>query len=87
MILYENNRPKSHCMKSVRIRSFSDPHFSAFGLNTEIHRVNLSIQSKCGKMRTTKTLNVDTFLAVLDNAMRHIKNVRYFSLHTELAVK
>ena len=24
-----------HCMKSVRIQSYSDPHFPAFGLNTE----------------------------------------------------
>ena len=26
-----------HCVKSGLIRSFSDPHFPAFGLNTEIH--------------------------------------------------
>ena len=26
------------CMKSVRIQSYSGPHFSAFGLNTERHR-------------------------------------------------
>ena len=24
-----------HCVKSVRIRSYSGPHFPAFGLNTE----------------------------------------------------
>ena len=27
--------PGSHCVKSVRIRSYSGPHFPAFGLNTE----------------------------------------------------
>ena len=26
---------KKHCVKSVRIRSFSGPHFPAFGLNKE----------------------------------------------------
>ena len=29
----------SHCMKSVRIRSFSGPYFPAFGLNTERYGV------------------------------------------------
>ena len=37
-----------HCVKSVRIRSYSESHFSAFGLNTE--RL-----SECGKMRTSIT--------------------------------
>ena len=40
-----------HCVKSVRIRSYSGPYFPAFGLNT-------------GKMRTRITLNTDTFYAV-----------------------
>ena len=26
---------EEHCVKTVRIRSYSGPHFSAFGLNTE----------------------------------------------------
>ena len=38
-----------HCVKSVRIRSYSGPHFSAFG---------------CGKMRTRITPNTDTFYTV-----------------------
>ena len=32
-------------MKSVRIRSYSGPHFPAFGLNTERYGVSLRIQS------------------------------------------
>ena len=44
----------SHCVKSVQIRIFSDPYFSAFGLNTEIYSVNLRIQSQCGKIRARK---------------------------------
>ena len=39
------------------------PH-SENGLNTERHGVSLSIQSKCGKMRTRITPNTDTFHAV-----------------------
>ena len=45
-----------HCVKSVRIRSYSGPHFPVFGLN---------IQSECGKMQTRITPNTDTFSAVL----------------------
>ena len=48
-----------HCVKSVRIRSFSGPYFPAFGLHSRI-------QSECGKIRTRKTTNTDTFHAVLD---------------------
>ena len=51
-----------HCVKSVRIRSFSGPYFPAFGLNTERYGVSLRIQSKCRKIRTRKTPNADTFL-------------------------
>ena len=50
-----------HCMKSVRIRSCSDPSFPALRLNMERYFVSLRIQSKCGKIRTTITPNTDTF--------------------------
>ena len=43
---------------------FSGPYFPAFGLNTERYGVFLLIQSKCGKIRTRKTLNTDTFHAM-----------------------
>ena len=56
-----------HCVKSVRIRSYSGPHFPAFGLNTERYGVSLRIQSECGKMRTRITPNTDTFYAVQVN--------------------
>ena len=46
---------KWHCVKSVRIRSYSGPHFPTFGLNTERYSVSLRIQSKCRKMRTRIT--------------------------------
>ena len=53
-----------HCVKSVRIRIFSGPHFRAFGLNTERYGVSLRIQSECGKMRTRITPNTGTFYAM-----------------------
>ena len=38
--------------------------FSALGLNMENYRVNLHIQSECGKIWTRKTSNTDTSHAV-----------------------
>ena len=48
-------------MKSVRIRSYSGPHFPAFELNTERYGVSRRIQSECGKIRTRITPNTDSF--------------------------
>ena len=53
-----------HCVKSVLIRNFSGTYFLAFGLNTEIYKVNLRIQSKCAKITTRKIPNTDTFQPV-----------------------
>ena len=53
-----------HWVKSVCTRSFSGPYFPAFGLNMERYSVSLCIQSQCGKIRTSKTPNTDTFYAV-----------------------
>ena len=54
----------NHCMKSVRIRSYSGPLFPALELNTKRYSVSLRIQSECGKIRTRLTPNKDTFYAV-----------------------
>ena len=54
-----------HCWKSVQILSVSGPYFHVFGLNTEIYFVNIRIQSKYVKIRTRKTLYLDTFHPVL----------------------
>ena len=43
-----------HCVKSVRIRNYSGPHFPVFGLNAE----------RYGKIQTRITSNTDTFHAV-----------------------
>ena len=42
------------CVKSVRIGSYSGPHFPAFGLNTERYSVSLRIESEYEKIRTIK---------------------------------
>ena len=65
MHLICNNVCVLHCLKSVLIRSFSGPYFHTFGLYTERHSVSLRIQPECGKIRTKKTPNTDTFHTVL----------------------
>ena len=67
-----------HCVKGVRIRRFSGPYFPAFGLNTDRYGVSLRIQSECGKIRTIKTLNTDTFHAVVFRTLSNISE-RTFS--------
>ena len=52
-------------VKSLRIRSYSDPHFPTFGLDMERNSVSLRIQSECRKIRTRITPNTDTFYAVV----------------------
>ena len=60
---------KLHCLKSVRIESYSGPYFPTFGLNMKRYSVSLRIQSKCWKIRTRITPITDTFYAVLFQAM------------------
>ena len=50
----------SHCVKSVRIRSFSGPYFTAFRQSTERYSISLRLQSEFGKLRTRKTSNTDS---------------------------
>ena len=79
---------KLNCVKSVRIRSFSGPHFPAFGLNTErygVYGVSLRIQSKFGKMRTRKTPKTGTFHEVLFSLIKaalYVLPIRDFPLAT-----
>ena len=60
---YTFNHEDLHCMKSVRIRSCSGPHFPAFRLNTERHEVSLRMQSECGKSQTIQLLQIRTLFA------------------------
>ena len=69
-VIKENSEKKlGHCIKSVRIRSLSGPYFPVFRLNMERYGISLRIQSECGKIRTKKTPNKDTFHAVADNCI------------------
>ena len=43
---------------------FCGPHFSVFGLNTDIYEVNLRIHSEYKKIRARQTPHLDTFHAV-----------------------
>ena len=61
-----------HCVKSVRIRSYSGPHFLAFGLNTERYSLSLRIQSECRKIRIRITPNTDTFHTKMLMPVNHI---------------
>ena len=51
-----------HCVKSVRVLSFSGPYFPALRLNSD--SLSFRIQCECGKIRTRETPNTDTFHAV-----------------------
>ena len=68
-----------HCVKSVRIRSFSDPNFPAFGLNTGTYSVSFRIQSKCGKIQTRKITNTDTFHTVQEVSNYHEQTCKYMT--------
>ena len=48
LYLIFQNRQMYHCVKSVRVRSYSGPHFLAFGLNTETKYVFSAHVGKCG---------------------------------------
>ena len=55
----------THCVKYVRIRSFSGQYFPAFGLNTERYGVSPRIQCECGKIRIRINPNTGFFHAVV----------------------
>ena len=45
------HKEAEHCVKSVRIRTYSGPHFSRILPHSERYSVSLCIQSECEKMR------------------------------------
>ena len=55
-------------VKGDRILSYSGPYFFIFGLNPVRYSVQFRIQSKCGKIRTRITQNMDTFYAVMSGS-------------------
>ena len=61
-----------HCVKSVRIWSYSSPYFHVFGLNLEIYKVSIRIQTKCVKIRSRITPTTDTFYTVQESMISKI---------------
>ena len=61
--------------KNVCIRSFCGLYFPEFWLIVEIYRVNLRIQTKCGKIPTRKTPDTHTSRAV---CCKHVLNRKIF---------
>ena len=60
-------RDNIHCVKSVRIRSYSGPHFPAFGLNTEKYSVNVSVfSSNAGKWLLIQTYFTQWLMLIND---------------------
>ena len=57
-----------HCVKGVRIRSYSGPHFSRivieYGEILRISPYSIPMRENAGKMQTRITLNKDNFYAV-----------------------
>ena len=67
-----------HCVKSVRIWSYSGLHFPAFGLNWERYSVSLRIQSEYGKMRARITILLRiNWLIVLCSSARFVFRSKY----------
>ena len=58
MFLEEIFKVVCYCVKNVRIRGFSSPHFPVFGMNTEIYAVRER------ENKNQKTPNTDTFYSV-----------------------
>ena len=54
-----------HCVKSVRIRSYSGMYFPAFETEYGEIRVSLRIQFECGETRSRITPNTDTFYVLI----------------------
>ena len=72
MIYLDDPFLSPHCVKTVRIRSYSGPCFPAFRLNAERYSVSLRIQPECAKIRTRITPNTDT-VKQIRTAVKQIK--------------
>ena len=67
-----------HCVKSDLFRSFSGPYSLAFGLNTEIYRINPRFQSECGEIQTRKKSVMDIFHPVFHFVTKIEKYLKIF---------
>ena len=81
----QKNKSKHTVREKYPYSEFSDLYFPVFQQNTERCELFLSIQSKCGKIRTRKTPNTDTFHAVTRNTIAtrmrvKMGHLRHFSV-------
>ena len=74
-----------HCVKSVRIRSYSGSHFSRiFRIQTEYGEIllispcSVRMRENAGKMRTRITPNMDIFYAV--NSVNNTAIIKIFNV-------
>ena len=63
-------------MKSVRIRSFSDPYFPEFGLNTERYSIYLSVLSPNARKYGLEKLRIQTLFRVIYPITFHLASIR-----------
>ena len=56
-----------HCLKSVRIRTYSGPHFPAFGLNFRISPYSVRMRKNTDKSNS----GYEHFLRTVYNILRH----------------
>ena len=71
---YKKNTHPLHCLKSVCIRSYSGPHFPAFGLNIERY----SVSPYSVRMRKNMDQNNFEYKHLLRNVYNILRH-RYFS--------
>ena len=59
-----------HCVKSVRIRSYSGPYFPAFGLNTERYSVLSALERKIELWESRELMDLLKKLKKFRNVLR-----------------
>ena len=67
---------KYNCVKSVRIRSYSGPHFPAFRLNN----ISLRIQSECGESADPKNSRYGHFSCGVSHCFERLIKTYYLLL-------
>ena len=79
-----------HCVKNVRIRSYSGPHFFAFGLNTERYSASLPHFPAFGLNTERYSASLPHFFAFGLNTERYSASLPHFpafGLNTEVRMR
>ena len=69
-----------HCTKKSKYGVISGPYFPVFGLNTEIHGVNLRIQSECRKIRTKNNSVFGQFSRSAEIMLTAVASIRFYQI-------